>query len=77
MVSARALQVEETQRYPVAVNDPSRMATSFPGVMTTDDGNNNIVIRGNSPTGRPWKMEGVDIPNPNHFASKQVKAVVA
>jgi len=69
MVSARAFTVEETQRYPAAVNDPSRMATSFPGVMTTDDGNNNIVIRGNSPTGLLWKMEGVDIPNPNHFAS--------
>lgn len=68
-VSARAFTVEETQKYAAAVNDPSRMATSFPGVMTTDDGNNNIVIRGNSPTGLLWRMEGVDIPNPNHFSS--------
>ncbi|RYY87326.1 MAG: TonB-dependent receptor, partial [Chitinophagaceae bacterium] len=68
-VSARAFTVEETQRYAAALNDPSRMATAFPGVFATDDGNNNIAIRGNSPTGLLWRMEGVDIPNPNHFAS--------
>lgn len=68
-VSARAFSVEETQKYAAAVNDPLRMATGFPGVFATDDGNNNIVIRGNSPTGLLWRMEGIDIPNPNHFSS--------
>ncbi len=68
-VSARAFTVEETQRYAAAVNDPSRMATAFPGVVTADDGNNHIVIRGNAPTGLLWRMEGVDIPNPNHFST--------
>jgi hypothetical protein len=69
VVSARAFTVEETQKYAAAVNDPSRMATGFPGVMATNDGNNNIIIRGNSPTGMLWRMEGIDIPNPNHFSS--------
>lgn len=69
MVSARAFTVEETQKYAAAINDPLRMVTSFPGVMSASDGNNDIVIRGNSPTGLLWRMEGVDIPNPNHFAS--------
>jgi hypothetical protein len=69
VVSARAFTVEETQRYAAAVNDPLRMATNFAGVVSADDGNNNIVIRGNSPTGLLWRMEGVDIPNPNHFSS--------
>ena len=68
-VSARAFTVEETQKYAAAVNDPLRMAAAFPGVMMADDGNNNIIIRGNSPTGLLWRMEGVDIPNPNHFSS--------
>ncbi|MBB1285328.1 TonB-dependent receptor [Flavisolibacter sp. BT320] len=68
-VSARAFTVEETQKYAAAVNDPSRMAMAFPGVVSTDDGNNNIAIRGNSPTGLLWRMEGIDIPNPNHFGS--------
>ena len=69
-VSARAFTVEETQKYAAAVNDPLRMATGFPGVMAADDGNNDIIIRGNAPTGLLWKMEGVDIPNPNHFSEQ-------
>jgi TonB dependent receptor/Carboxypeptidase regulatory-like domain len=69
VVSARAFTVEETQKYAAAVNDPLRMATAFAGVMAADDGNNSIVIRGNSPTGLLWRMEGMDIPNPNHFGT--------
>jgi hypothetical protein len=69
LVSARAFSVEETQKYAAAVNDPSRMAMGYPGVLAADDGNNNIIIRGNSPTGLLWRMEGVDIPNPNHFSA--------
>ncbi|MEI7803252.1 MAG: carboxypeptidase-like regulatory domain-containing protein, partial [Bacteroidota bacterium] len=67
-VSARTFSVEETQRYAAAVNDPGRMVTSFAGVVSTDDGNNKISIRGNSPNGLLWRMEGIDIPNPNHFS---------
>ncbi len=68
-VSARTFSVEETQKYAAAVNDPARMASSFAGVVSSDDGNNNISIRGNSPNGLLWRMEGVEIPNPNHFSS--------
>ncbi|MBK7938944.1 MAG: TonB-dependent receptor [Lewinellaceae bacterium] len=68
-VSARAFSVEETQRFAAAVNDPGRMASSYAGVVMADDGNNTIVIRGNAPNGLLWRMEGVDIPNPNHFSS--------
>ena len=68
-VSARAFTVEETQKYAAAVNDPLRMATGFAGVFAADDGNNSVVIRGNSPTGLLWRMEGMDIPNPNHFST--------
>jgi hypothetical protein len=67
-VSARAFTVEETQKYAAAINDPLRMATAFPGVLAANDGANSIIIRGNSPTGLLWKMEGMDIPNPNHFS---------
>jgi len=68
-VSARTFSVEETQKYAAAINDPARMASSFAGVISSDDGNNNISIRGNSPTGLLWRMEGVEIPNPNHFSA--------
>lgn len=67
-VSSRTFSVEETQKYAASVNDPLRMATAFAGVVTTGDGNNSISIRGNSPRGLLWRMEGIDIPNPNHFS---------
>ena len=68
-VSARTFSVEETRKFAAAVNDPGRAALSFAGVVTTGDGGNTISIRGNSPFGLLWRMEGVDIPNPNHFAN--------
>lgn len=68
-VSTRPFSVEETQKYAAAVNDPARMATSFAGVVQGMDGNNMISIRGNSPNGLLWRMEGVEIPNPNHFSN--------
>jgi len=68
-VSTRKFSVEETQKFAAAVNDPARMVTSFAGVVSADDGNNSISIRGNSPNGLLWRMEGVEIPNPNHFSS--------
>jgi len=67
LVSARGFNVEETMRFAGALNDPARMATSFAGVANTNDGRNDIIIRGNSPTGLLWRMNGLDIPNPNHY----------
>lgn len=68
-VSTRAFSVEETQKFAAAVNDPARMAIGFAGVVSGGDGNNIISIRGNSPNGLLWRMEGVEIPNPNHFSN--------
>jgi len=68
-VSSRTFSVEETQKFAAAVNDPARMASSFAGVIQAGDGNNHISIRGNSPNGLLWRMEGVEIPNPNHFST--------
>lgn len=67
-VSARSFTVEETKRYAGSYNDPSRMAASFAGVAGSNDGNNDIIIRGNSPRGMLWRIEGIEIPNPNHFS---------
>jgi len=68
-VSARTFSVEETQRYAGSLGDPSRMAQNYAGVMSAGDSRNDIVIRGNSPMGLLWRMEGIDIPNPNHFGA--------
>lgn len=69
IVSARTFSVEETNRYAGSLGDPSRMAQNFAGVMSAGDSRNDIVIRGNSPMGLLWRMEGIDIPNPNHFGA--------
>ncbi|MBX2967253.1 MAG: TonB-dependent receptor [Cyclobacteriaceae bacterium] len=69
LISGRTFSVEETRKFAAAINDPARTAASFSGVVSTDDGNNNISIRGNNPYGLLWRMEGIDIPNPNHFVS--------
>ena len=68
-VSGRQFSVEETQRFAAAANDPARMAMSYAGVVAADDGNNTIIVRGNNPNGLIWRMEGMDIPNPNHFSN--------
>lgn len=68
LVSARPFTVEETERYAGSRSDPARMAANFAGVQGADDSRNDIVIRGNSPLGLLWKVDGIDIPNPNHFS---------
>lgn len=67
--SARQLNIEEGMRYAGTRNDPARMAQNFAGVSGANDGRNDIIIRGNSPSGVLWRAEGVDIPNPNHFST--------
>ncbi|MCT4581262.1 MAG: TonB-dependent receptor [Flavobacteriales bacterium] len=68
VVSAQVFSVEETERYAGSRGDPARMASNFAGVSGSDDSRNDIVIRGNSPLGVLYRVEGVDIPNPNHFS---------
>lgn len=68
-VSARTFNIEETRRYAGSRNDPARMASNFAGVVGNNDSRNDIIIRGNSPTGLLWRMEGIDIPNPSHFGA--------
>ncbi len=67
-ISARSFTVEETERYAGSWGDPARMASNYAGVFPNGDIYNYIVIRGNSPNGLIWRMEGIPIPNPNHFS---------
>ena len=68
LISARLFTVDETDRFAGSRGDPARMASNFAGVQGADDSRNDIVVRGNSPAGILWRIEGIDIPNPNHFA---------
>jgi hypothetical protein len=70
MISAHTFSVEETQRYAGSFDDPARMVVAFAGVNGDAEGNNDIIVRGNSPKGILWRLEGIAIPNPNHFAGE-------
>lgn len=67
-VSGRSLSAYEIENFPGSISDISRVAVSYPGVVSPNDGQNHIVIRGNSPKGLQWRMEGIEIPNLNHFS---------
>ncbi len=71
-ISAKSFTVEETRRYAGGLDDPARMASAFAGVTVGNIQDNAIIIRGNSPKGVSWRLEGVEIPNPNHFAGGNV-----
>lgn len=63
----RMLSVEEASRYAGGFDDPARLASSFSGV-SSEGATNGISIHGNAPHLLLWRLEGVEIPNPNHFA---------
>jgi hypothetical protein len=68
-VSARTFSMEEVNRFAGGRSDVARLAANFAGVSTPDDSRNDIVIRGNSPVGVLWKIDGMNVTNPNHFAA--------
>jgi len=67
-ISTRTFTVEETSKYAGNWGDPSRMASKYAGVTISSDERNDIIVRGNSPIGMLWRLDGIDIPNPNHFS---------
>ena len=68
-VSAISFSVEETRKFAGGIDDPARLAANLPGVTANPFISDNLIsIRGNSPRGMIYRLEGIDIPNPNHFA---------
>lgn len=67
IISSRSVSVEQSKRYAGSFSDPSRILSNFAGVANTPDGSNDIIVRGNSPKYVQWRLEGVEITNPNHF----------
>lgn len=68
-VSAREFSIEEADLFAGARSDISRMAANFAGVNGTSDSRNDLIIRGNTPSGLLWRLDDVEIANPNHFAA--------
>lgn len=68
-ISARQFNTEEVSRYSGGRNDVGRLVANFAGVAASNDARNDIIIRGNAPTGVLWRLEGIPIPNPNHYST--------
>jgi len=69
MTSVQSITNEQTMRYAATFLDPARLAASFAGVTAANDQANGLAIRGNSPNGLQWRLEGVEIVNPNHLSN--------
>ena len=70
IISTRSISPEQTNRYAGGFNDPSRIMSNFAGITSTQDGSNDIIVRGNSPKYMQWRLEGMQITNPNHFGDQ-------
>jgi len=68
LISTRNFSTDETERYAGTFSDPARMVVNYAGVSSDPDGNNDIIVRGNSSKGILWRLDGIEIPNPNHFS---------
>jgi len=70
LVSSTTFSVDEVKRFAGSREDPARMAQTFAGVVGANEQRNDIIIRGGSPLELLWRLDGIDIPNPNHFATQ-------
>ena len=67
--SNRSFNVDEVTRFAGGRNDPSKLVSNYAGVVAGNDSRNDIVVRGNSPTGVLWRIEGLPAPSPNHYST--------
>ena len=67
LVGGMMLSMEEASRYAGGYNDPARLVTAFAGVSGQGD-SNGISVHGNAPQFMQYRLEGVEIFSPNHFA---------
>lgn len=70
IISATLFTKDDVERFAGSRMDPARMAQNFAGVVGADDSRNDIIVRGGSPLELLWRLDGLDIPNPNHFATQ-------
>lgn len=69
-ISSMNLDFEEIRRAPGATEDISRMLQSAPGVAIGNDQRNDLIIRGGSPSENLILIDGIEVPNINHFGSE-------
>ena len=64
------LNYDEIRRSPGALGDVTRLVQSLPGVVVANDQRNDIIARGGSPAENLFLVDGVEVPNLNHFAAQ-------
>ncbi len=69
LTSLNTITTEQVMRYPATFMDPARLAQSFAGVANTNDQANGLSVRGNNPNTLQWRLEGIEIVNPNHTSN--------
>ena len=60
---------EQVNRFAATYYDPARLITNAPDVAVTNDQNNRVSVRGISPNYNVWRLQGVEIVNPNHLTN--------
>ncbi len=70
IVSTTKFSLEDVERFAGTRGDPARMAQNFAGVLGVSNLRNDLIIRGGSPTELLWRLDGLDLPNPNHFGTQ-------
>lgn len=69
-VSLRTIGVSEIKRNPGGNRDISKVIQSLPGVASTVSFRNDIIIRGGAPNENRFYLDGIEVPNINHFATQ-------
>ena len=70
-VSLRIIGLQEIEKSPGANRDISRIVQSYPGVTFSPIGyRNDLIVRGGSPSENRFYLDGVEIPNINHFSTQ-------
>ena len=60
---------EQVNRFAATYYDPARLITNSPDIAITNDQNNRVSVRGFSPNYNVWRLQGVELVNPNHLTN--------
>ncbi|MFO7827956.1 MAG: TonB-dependent receptor [Bacteroidales bacterium] len=69
-LSLRRIGIQDIEKSPGANRDISKVIQSFPGVASTPVQRNDIIVRGGGPSENSFYLDGIEIPNINHFATQ-------
>ncbi len=69
-LSLQRISIEEIEKAPGGNRDISKVIQSYPGVASTPAQRNDVIVRGGGPNENSFYLDGIEIPNINHFATQ-------